>query len=215
MKFDAPVLLVGNGPVEGGAVALATAFAKLVVAADGGAATALRNGLTLEAVIGDFDSVEFVSAPENYGEIIEITSQETTDFEKCLSVIDAPLILGVGFLGGRLDHELAALNALVRHGRNLVLIGEVDIAFLLPLKLELALPVGSRISFFPMGPVTGVKSAGLAWALDGLALSPAGKISTSNQIAASRVTIENPGQPLLCLLPRETLSEALTALIPD
>jgi len=209
MKFDAPVLLVGNGPLEGGAVALALEFAQIVVAADGGAAAALRYDLPLAAVIGDMDSVDLGSTTGSYGKFTRIDDQDTTDFEKCLSLIDAPLTLGIGFLSGRLDHELAALNALVRHRQPVVLIGEVDLVFVLPAAFETALPVGTRMSFFPLGPVAGVESEGLEWELDGLSLSPTALISTSNRTAAPQVELRNPGQPLLCILPRETLGAAL------
>jgi len=209
MKFNTPVLLVGNGPLEGGAVALAQEFSQTVIAADGGAAAALRYDLPLAAVIGDMDSVDQGSTTGRYGKFTRIDDQDTTDFEKCLSLIDAPLTLGIGFLGGRLDHELAALNALVRHRQPVVLVGEVDLVFLLPASLSLSLPVGTRLSFFPMGPVAGVESEGLAWALNGRSLGPAALISTSNRSAAPLVELRNPGQPLLCILPRETLGAAL------
>ena len=44
-----------------------------------------------------------------------VGEQETTDLEKCLYSVEAPLFLGVGFLGGRVDHQLAAMNALVKY----------------------------------------------------------------------------------------------------
>jgi thiamine pyrophosphokinase len=44
-----------------------------------------------------------------------LPEQDTTDFEKCLYSVAAPLLLGVGFLGGRADHHLAAMNVLVRY----------------------------------------------------------------------------------------------------
>ena len=209
MNFGAPVLLVGNGPVDAGAVALAHPFCPHIVAADGGANAALAHGLKLDATIGDMDSSADDKTPETHGEIIHIAAQDSTDFEKCLSVINAPLILGIGFLGGRLDHELAALNALVKTPQSVVLIGEEDLVFKLPEVTKLTLPLGTRISTFPLGPVQGVKSEGLAWPLNGLALAPAGVISTSNHTITPMITLTNPGQPLLCILPRLHLSATL------
>jgi len=209
MKFFGSVLLVGNGPVDAGALNIAEPFCNHAVAADGGAKAALAHGLSLDATIGDMDSADVAPAPETHGEIIQITEQNSTDFEKCLSVIHAPLILGVGFLGGRLDHELAALNAIVKASKNIVLIGEEDLVFMLPEVAELALPIGTRISTFPMGDVAGAKSSGLAWPLDGLSLSPNSSISTSNRAIASEIRISNPGQPLLCILPRIHLPATL------
>lgn len=209
MKFDAPVLLVGNGPVDAEMVALAQPFCNHFVAADGGANAALAHRVKLDATIGDMDSSLKNKSPDTHGKIIHISEQDSTDFEKCLSVIHAPLILGIGFLGGRLDHELAALNALVKTAQNVVLLGEEDLVFRLPEVTDLTLPIGTRLSAFPMGPVQGVKSEGLAWPLNGLALSPTGAIGTSNHTVAPEVSLTNPGQPLLCILPREHLSATL------
>ncbi len=209
MSFSAPVLLVGNGPVEAAALALARPHCAAVVAADGGIKAALAHGLQPEAVIGDMDSCP----PDYTGQTVRIPDQNTTDFEKCLGTIKAPLIIGIGFLGGRLDHELAALNALVRSPQNVVLIGETDLVFRLPATTRLALPLGTRISLFPMGPVSGVTSQGLAWPLAGLSLAPDGQISTSNHTTAPEISLSNPAQPLLCILPRAQLPATLKLFI--
>ncbi len=209
MNFAATVLLVGNGPVEAGDIALARGFCSHVVAADGGANAALAHGLKLDATIGDMDSAQEEKTPETHGEIIRISEQDSTDFEKCLNTISAPLFLGVGFLSGRLDHELAALNALVKTTQSVVLIGEEDLVFRLPETTDLSLPIGTRLSTFPMGNVAGVKSRGLAWPLDGLLFSPNTCISTSNHTIAPEITLTNPGQPLLCILPRIHLAATL------
>ncbi len=209
MNFSAPVLLVGNGPVSAGAMALAKPFCNAVVAADGGARAAVAQGLALAATIGDMDSCPDNMPTASYGEFIRIAEQSSTDFEKCLKTITAPLIIGIGFLGGRLDHELAALNAVAKTPQNVVLIGEEDLVFRLPDTARLALPVGTRISLFPMGPVSGVVSHGLAWPLDGLELAPARAIATSNQTTTPEVILTHSGQPLLCILPRAHLPAAL------
>jgi len=209
MRFDAPVLLVGNGPVDAGAVGLARPHFERVVAADGGVRRALDHGLQPEAVIGDMDSCTTDVRQMSDIKITEISEQDTTDFEKCLSSLKAPLILGLGFLGGRLDHELAALSALVQYPQNVVLIGEEDLVFRLPASARLTLPIGTRISTFPMGKVSGVTSTGLAWPLEGLTLAPSGQISTSNRTTLPEVTLTNPSQPLLCILPRAHLAATL------
>ena len=47
------------------------------------------------------------------GVLHRIAEQETTDFDKVLRSVAAPLAIAVGFSGGRLDHELAVLNCLL------------------------------------------------------------------------------------------------------
>jgi thiamine pyrophosphokinase len=94
-----------------------------------------------------------------------------------------------------------------------VLIGETDLVFRLPATTRFALPLGTRISLFPMGPVAGVSSQGLAWPLDGLHLAPAAQISTSNHTTAPEISLNNPAQPLLCILPRAQLPATLKLFI--
>ncbi len=209
MRFDAPVLLLGAGPVSANILALVQGKYRHVVAADGGLAAVERFGLKPEAVIGDMDSISPAHRAKYRAICHEIAEQDSTDFEKCLGWIDAPLILGIGFLGGRLDHELAALAALVKQPANIVLISEVDIVFRPPQALDLTLPVGARISFFPMGVVRDIRSEGLAWPLEGKVFSPDTAISISNKTVADRVTLADADQPLLCILPREHLAATL------
>ncbi len=213
MKFSTPVLLVGNGPVDAGAMALARPLCGAVVAADGGVQAALAHGVQPTAVIGDMDSCTPDVRQMSDIKITEISEQNSTDFEKCLGIINAPLIIGLGFLGGRLDHELAALNALVQSPQAVVLVGETDLVFRLPKTTHLTLPIRTRISTFPMGKVAGVTSTGLAWPLDGLTLAPDGQISTSNRTTAPDITLTNPDQPLLCILPRAHLPATLKRFI--
>ena len=89
--------------------------------------------------------------------------QDSTDLEKCLYSVEAPLFIGLGFLGGRIDHHLAAMSALVKFpGKPVVLIGGEDLCFLCPRELELELPAGTRVSLYPMGPARGLVSRGCA-----------------------------------------------------
>ena len=103
---DLPVTLLGAGPVYPNDIKEILKIAPGLVAADGGAATALEAGRVPDLVIGDFDSL-----PHSTGEslpkdrLLHVTEQDSTDFEKCLARITAPLILALGFTGARIDHE--------------------------------------------------------------------------------------------------------------
>ena len=182
-----------------------------MIAADGGAATALALGLSIETVIGDLDSLDLATR-DRLGRtpILHDRDQDTTDFEKCLARIDAPLVVGVGFVGGRLDHTLAVLSALVgQTDTDVVLLGASDVIFPVRRRLRLDVPPGTRVSLYPMGPVRG-RSTGLEWPIDGLDLSPSGRVATSNR-ATGPVTIDAEG-PLLAILPLECLTQAVDAL---
>ena len=208
------VTLLGKGEVTGTALDEALALAPILVAADGAAALALRLGRVPAAVIGDLDSVDAATRARLPVETLHrVAEQETTDFDKCLRHIRAPLILGVGFAGLRLDHELAAYNALVRLAdRRCILIGPVDICFHAPPRLALDLAPGTRVSLFPLAPVRG-RSQGLRWPIAGLRFAPDGRIGTSNETTGPvSLAFDAPG--MLVILPKSVLRAAMAALRP-
>lgn len=207
-----PVILIGGASLPEGQVNHALRLARIVVAADGGADAALAHGITPQAVIGDFDSIS-QSARAAIPETAQFPDpdQDTTDFEKCLGAIAAPLILGLGFCGDRMDHQLAACTALARHPwQRCILLGARDLMFLCPPSLNLPLPEGCRVSLFPMGAVEGV-SQGLKWPIGGLNLAPDGRIATSNA-ALGPVHLVVTAPKMLVILPLEMLDITMAAL---
>ncbi len=212
VDFHEPVTLVGGGDADAGQLRLALSLAPVLLAADGGANMAVAEGLTPELVIGDLDSATAKTLaaipPERH---MKVTEQESTDFEKCLARIVAPFILGLGFMGPRADHGLAAWNALIRHsGRRCILLGAKDLAFAAPARLALDLEPGTRLSLFPMARVTG-QSQGLRWPIDGLVLAPDARIGVSNEVEGP-VTLTFDGPGMLVILPVSCLAEAIRAL---
>ena len=111
----APVTLVAGGPLRRSELRAALARAPHLVAADGGADRALALGQMPEAVIGDLDSLSEAGRACLGARVHEVPEQETTDFDKALRAIRAPLVIAVGLIGGRADHALAALSGLMRH----------------------------------------------------------------------------------------------------
>lgn len=206
------ITLVGGGPLTRAALERSLAVAPRLVAADGGADRLLRRGLRPEAVIGDLDSISAATRAALGAAVHHIPEQDTTDFDKALRSIAAPFVVGLGFSGARLDHGLAALNTLARHpARRCLILGQGDVTFLAPPKITLDLPLGSRLSLFPMRPVTG-RSVGLRWPIDGLAFAPDARIGTSNAVSARRVTLEFDGSGMLIILPQQRLTTVLDAL---
>ena len=209
-----PITLIGGGHVGTGDLALALHRAPVLVAADGGADMALKAGHMPVAVIGDFDSLsDRARARLPLSRLFETDEQDSTDFDKALRQIVSPLVLGVGFLGARIDHQLAAFNTLVRRAdRPCILIGEGEVVFHVPPKIEVELVVDDVVSLFPMARVRG-RSKGLEWPIDGLALSPDGTIGTSNRaLGKVRLQMDNPG--LLMIAPRRALDAVMRALVP-
>lgn len=210
------VTLVGGAPVSQASVHKSLTIAPRLVAADGGADRVLALGLMPEAVIGDMDSLSAAGrAALGPARLHQLAEQDTTDFDKAIRSIHAPFILALGFSGARIDHGLAAFNALVRHPeRRVIVLGGRDLVFLAPPALRLSLPVGSRLSLFPMGPVTG-RSEGLRWPIDGLAFAPDGRIGTSNAVSAPEVRLSFDAPRMLVILPRERLGAVIAGLAPD
>jgi thiamine pyrophosphokinase len=209
------VTLVGGGPVAARDLKLALARAPLAVAADSGADRLLRAGVTPQAVIGDFDSL----SPETRAalppdRLHRLADQDTTDFDKALARIAAPLVLALGFQGARIDHGLAVLNALVRHpARPCLVLGPKDFAFACPPELTLAARPGEAFSLFPLAPLT-AESEGLYWPLQGLRFAPDGMIGTSNRVTTRQVWIRVSGPGMVVILPRARLDAAISALAP-
>ncbi|MBP0481215.1 thiamine diphosphokinase [Sagittula salina] len=195
------VLLVGGGALSDDALALALSAAGTVVAADGGAARVLAAGRMPDAVYGDMDSLsEAVQARLAPGVLQRVAEQDSTDFDKCLRHIEAPLVLGLGFLGARLDHQLAAMTVLARRpDRRCVLVGENDVVCLCPSRIVLDLPMGERFSLWPMAEVR-ARSEGLRWPLEGLGFRPDGITGTSNAVIGP-VRLEMAAPAMLLILP--------------
>ena len=208
------VTLAGGGRFSARLLAEARALAPVLVAADGGADRLLGLGAEPSAVIGDFDSISKAAKLRLAGRLHPIREQITTDFDKALRSIVAPFVLGLGFAGQRLDHGLAVLNGLVSHpDKRCLILSATDVTFLAPRDLTLRLPVGSRLSLFPMGPVEG-ESQGLRWPLQGLKFTPAGMIGTSNEVSGP-VHLRFDADLMLVILPRSAVAAALDGLLPD
>lgn len=219
LRSDAPVTLLGAAPVAPGDLEAMRELAPRLVAADGGAAGALRDGHWPDAVIGDMDS--FV--PDDWpdfprGRLHKVAEQDSTDFDKALRHVAAPLVLALGVTGGRVDHELAAYHTLIRAGGPpCVIVGAQDIVCHVPVAVTLDLPAGTRVSLFPLRAVT-ARLSGLRWSFGAIDLAPGARIGTSNAATGGRVEIAVDGPGTLLILPRAVLPAliaALTAGVPD
>lgn len=206
------VTLVGGGDFHGKDLVESMALAPVLVAADGGSNACFRQGVVPFAVIGDFDSIlpeTRAAFPET--KMIEVAEQDSTDFEKSLSRIDAPFVIAVGFTGKRLDHTLAVLSVMARRvGPPVILLGPDDVTIWVEGRFSVPVAAGSRVSLYPLAEVTG-RSIGLRWPIDDLTLAPLGQISTSNQ-ATGPVTVEIDKPGCAVILPRSALELTLAAI---
>lgn len=211
VSSPSPITLIGGAQVAPDTLTVALKWGNTVACADGGADTALWAELDPVAIIGDMDSIS-QAAKTAYRDILHpIAEQDSTDFDKALRHIEAPLILGVGFLGDRLDHALAAIHVLLKYrDRPVVLIGDHDLMFICPAEIEMSVPKGMRVSLMPV-PDAGVETRGLTWDVSDAAMSMRAFIGTSNAVASSPVTIRATGD-LAVLMPPEALDAVVAAL---
>ncbi len=207
-----PITLIGGSKFSRQTLDRALNIAPFVVAADGGANFSLSQGIVPKAVIGDFDSLNETARrliPQT--SLHEISEQDSTDFDKCMRNIQAPLIIAAGFTGARPDHHLAALNTLVRHPQQrCLLIGDEGLVFLAPPAIRLDLSPGCPVSLFPMAAVEGV-SDGLHWPIGGLNFAPDGRIGTSNH-ATGPVHLSFTAPKMLVIVPSDMFTPVVTAL---
>ena len=117
----------------------------------------------------------------------------------------------MGFLGGRLDHQLAAFSALLNEPRPVILMDEAQLVFVVPQKFSIDLEAETPVGFYPMVPIE-ASLRGVRWPLSNAVMSPMGQIATSNVAlgGALEITVDRPG--LLAILPRRALEAVLTAL---
>lgn len=210
------VTLIGGGALDPVDLKESLAVAPTLVAADGGANRAVELGAMPDAVFGDFDSISTATRSAIPRERLHnIAEQDSTDFEKCLRAIDAPLIQAVGFTGDRIDHELSVYSTLVSYPeRKCIVIGQDDICTLAPAEIILPLEVGARVSLFPMAEVTG-RSRGLKWPIDGIDFAPWGRIGTSNMASADRVALSFDRPGMLLILPKRFLAVLRATLLGE
>ncbi|MBB3992991.1 thiamine pyrophosphokinase [Sulfitobacter undariae] len=200
-----PVTLLGGGQVSVRDIADALTIAPQCVAVDGGLVAAQAAGLSPMAVIGDMDS----APPEALARVPlaqqhRVSEQQSTDFDKALRHVDAPVTVGVGFCGGRVDHQLAAFHTLLVHAdRPCVLLAQNEVIVLAPPQVTLEMSAGDVVSLFPLVPVTG-RSRGLEWPIDGLPFDPAQFVGTSNK-ALGRVELWIDAPGMLLIVPRRFL----------
>ena len=206
-------LIVGNGePPSRELFADLMAPSTILMCADGGADTALRYGHRPEFVVGDLDSLsDETRAAVPADRHVSVVDQNATDMEK---VLERALAMGVtvadliGFTGRRTDHTLWNLSLLKRYAARirLRLLDDYCEIRLLGARSRFEADIGQKLSLCPLsGPVTGVETRGLKWALRGEMLGPE-RAGISNEVTASPVEVRSVNGDLLLVVQRDSAS---------
>jgi thiamine pyrophosphokinase len=195
-----PIAVVGGAQLGPQHLNILQTLTQIFVAADSGADHLRVAGIIPKAVIGDFDSLSSQSRKAFAPQLVHITEQDTTDLEKTLARVSAPVLVGAGFLGGRLDHSFASLNALARYADvPLILLSDDECCFRGPNNpWVITLPIGTDFAILPMSDVVATTD-GLTWDMDQMALSPVGRVSSSNTTAVTTVRIHLDGAAIVTL----------------
>ena len=173
------VIFAGGTLDPGKAFYKAIAGADMIIAADSGAATALRYGCTPAIVVGDFDSLDKQLAEQlragGSRTVSVAVEKDETDTELAVQLAieqGATEITLLGALGGaRFDHTMA--NVLLLAGFDSVPIKIVDgpsVCWLVkgPGNTAIDGQVGDLLSLLPLtGDASGIRTSGLYYPLQG------------------------------------------------
>lgn len=187
MTFDRPVLLLGNAPINAALARWVGDWSGPIVCADGGVRH-LPPGRPI-IVVGDMDSYQGPASTR-----LHDPDQDSTDFDKCLACVRAPELIGVGFLGGRWDHSLAALSSLARARDPIRLVDHENSIVLVDGDYQGRHRVGDTLGVIPMQRCQFDTSHGLAYPLDGVVLELGVWVGSSNRITDTDVSIRGQGR---------------------
>jgi thiamine pyrophosphokinase len=220
IAFDGLLVIVGGGDVDLELLRDLYVSGAHLVGADGGADAIVRAGLMPEAIIGDLDSLNNPDGWLGRTRLIRLAEQDTTDFEKALYMTSATVTVAMGMTGRRLDHTLAALDAIARHAkeRNIILVDEEDIAVALTETFDFEVAEGERVSIHPLAPVRFKRSFGLKYPLDGLKLVLGERTGTSNEATGGLFRIEPEGRaraPWLLIMQKANLLRLVADLMQN
>ena len=180
----------------------------LLLCADGGADTARRYDLVPDYIVGDLDSISRESsAGVDPTHIIRVDADNTgTDIQKvlrhavALGISEAVLL---GFTGRRTDHLLWNLSVFKTFAEQIALriVDEYCDLRLIGQRIRFRATIGQKISLCPLnGPVEGITTTGLKFALQNESLVPGLRDGISNEVVADIVEIEvERGDLLLCV----------------
>ncbi len=192
-KFDAVICLDANLPDF-------DIFKKIkdlpLLAADGAAIKLYKMGIIPDFVIGDLDSFYKSPISEYFDKnsIIEISEQDTNDFEKVLKFADEKgykNLLIMGFHGGELEHTLNNWSVFRRFSTflNLVILDESRYGFSVCENLKVETEKLEMISLIPQ-PKVRLTSKNLKWELDSDILELGLKEGARNMTLETEIALE-------------------------
>ena len=186
--------IIGAGNVE--KISISKNQDDLIITADGGYLYALKNGITPDIVLGDFDSLGFVPECEN---VISLpTKKDDTD---TLAAVKLALSKGYktiyiyGGTGGRIDHTIAniqTLSFIADNGALGYLVSENEVISVVKNgEINFDDKADGTVSVFAFGgEAKGVTLKNLLYCLDNATLNTSFPIGVSNSFIGKQATIK-------------------------
>lgn len=163
-------------------------------------------GLVPNIVVGDLDGIdEQVRASLAEGTIVQVTNQDTTDFQKCLAYCrerGATEIAVLNYEGRRVDHMLSGLFAASAQGGIRFVGADAQAQFLAQGRHRLATSAGIRVSLIPLEPTRVVAASGLEYDPTGIELTVGGRDGISNRALGDEVSLEIGAGRLIAFVER-------------
>ncbi|MBK71461.1 MAG: thiamine diphosphokinase [Euryarchaeota archaeon] len=187
------VLIIGNAPGEDlSQWSNLVLDSDLIIACDGAMEKCQSNGIVVNVLIGDMDSISEPS--QRYAEskrvkIIKQTDQNTNDLTKAISYADsvgATKISIINVDGGRSDHQFANyLSLLEAKSDARLLLNDCTVRALSNNKpISHSIEIGTEFSVFSLGQSSGINLAGGKWVLKNAVLE-------SNSTGLHNVAVED------------------------
>jgi thiamine pyrophosphokinase len=203
-------LLISGSPRQVGPTLLRTlaAAADRIIAVDHGADLARAAGLRPDVLLGDFDSVRpdtlAYYAQQGARQISFERDKDATDLELAIGEAQAggcTRLVVTNALGGRIDHELAAIGSLVacaergfavsivENDETVHILSALSSRFRLTLR-DGEVTIGATVSLIPWGGAVSVSACGFVWPLDHATLEIGASRGVSNRVHAAEPLIE-------------------------
>ncbi|SDL80375.1 thiamine diphosphokinase [Siphonobacter aquaeclarae] len=169
-----PALIIANGEAcSWDLLAQLLEWSPFVVVLDGAILRVLDLGIHVDVLLGDFDrglAREEIYARQHPIEIVHTPDQEKTDLEKAFDFLierGHEAVNVVWATGRRADHTITNITNIVRYRDRLkiVLLDDYSRIFLLDRSYEKWYAAGTPLSLIPIGTVSGIGTAGLAYNL--------------------------------------------------
>lgn len=206
VKQTKKILIIANGEDPG--EDLINSFRNscdVVIAADGGALTCIKYGLSPDFIVGDMDSFS------DYGtfsdRVIMDSDQETNDLEKALNLArnkDASHVVVLGATGERLDQTLKNISVMAGyqpHFDDLIFMDRMGWMKILPKHYSFVTRPGTIVSLFPIsGTVSGITTVGLEFPLKSESLQNGVRDGSSNRATGNQVSLAHEEGILLLMV---------------